>query len=510
MNVEKVCMKDFKNTDLSIVIPTLLVTAVVVVTLFFFPVQAKEIVNETFTYIISDFGWLYYLSCMVSFVFLLWVTFSKFGDMKLGLPTDKPVYSNLTWAGMLFTSGVGSSAVILGFLEPVYYIIQPPFHLEPFSTEAYEFAHMYGQFHWGPSAWIFYVPAIVALSVVIYKFNANALRMSSVTDAMLTGKTKTIVGKALDILVMFAITASISTSLGLGVPIVSQLLSELFNVKQGLLLDVIVISIWILLFSFSVFRGLDKGIKLFSDINMVVLFVFLVVMLALGPTVDILKMEINSIGLYFNEFIRINTWTDPFGDGKFLEAWTVFYWGWWLAFMPMMALFIVRISKGRTLKEVLWQQLIWGSFGCWCCFAIFGGYSLFLEQSGLLELSKILTDSGQNIAFIEIIKTLPIAEFFMAVVCVLLLVFLSTTIDSAAYVLASCATKDLHIDEQPSRPSRIFWASVLGVLSVGLLVVNELRAVQTISLIAGLPMIAVQGFLCYSGVKLLKKIYFNA
>ena len=110
--------------------------------------------------------------------------------------------------------------------------------------------------------------------------------------------------------------------------------------------------IWISIFTFSVFRGLDRGIKLLSDINVVLLILFGSVLLILGPTIDILKMEVNSIGLYLQDFVRINTWLDPFGSGEFQEMWTIFYWGWWLTFMPLMALFIVRTSRGRTLRSV--------------------------------------------------------------------------------------------------------------------------------------------------------------
>lgn len=140
------------NVDMQIAVPTLLLILLMVVSLLFFPMQIKPVINIIFSKIVDNFGWLYIVTCLASFAFLIWIVFSKFGDIKLGDPDEKPAYSNFAWNAMFFASGVGSSAVILGFLEPLYYLKEPPFSIKAFSQEAYEFAHMYGQFHWGPSA----------------------------------------------------------------------------------------------------------------------------------------------------------------------------------------------------------------------------------------------------------------------------------------------------------------------------------------------------------------------
>ncbi|NLL03516.1 MAG: hypothetical protein GX269_04375 [Clostridiales bacterium] len=140
------------NVDMQIAVPTLLLILLMVVSLLFFPMQIKPVINIILSKIVDNFGWLYIVTCLASFAFLIWIVFSKFGDIKLGDPDEKLAYSNFAWNAMVFASGVGSSAVILGFLEPLYYLKEPPFSIKAFSQEAYEFAHMYGQFHWGPSA----------------------------------------------------------------------------------------------------------------------------------------------------------------------------------------------------------------------------------------------------------------------------------------------------------------------------------------------------------------------
>ena len=491
------------NIDWWILVPTMLLILFISASLILKPELSKAVINSIYDMTIDKFGWVYVLACLVSFGLLLWVTVSDCGNVKLGNKDTKPVYKEFEWAAMLFCSGVGSGVVILGFMEPLYYVQTPPFGIEPYSTKAYEYAHMYGQFHWGPSAWAFYIPAIIAIGIIVYKKNEPALRLSVVPKYLSNNKTGRHIGRVVDVLVQFGIIAGISTSLGLAVPVISLLISETFNIPNEMPLRIAIICIWIAIFTFSVFRGLEKGIKMLSDINMVIVIIFSIIVMFAAGVGDVFKMEINSIGLYFQDFMRMNTWLDPFGTGEFQRMWTVFYWGWWLSFMPLMALFIVRISKGRSLRRVVWMQLIWGSLGCWTCFMIFGGYSLKLQQSGKMDLIGMVNTSGQDATIIELIRTMPLAPVVTVVFCVLLFVFLATCIDSAAYVLASGSVKKLGIDEQPSRAYRVFWAAVLAVLSIALLVINQLKAVQTLSLIAGLPLALVQLYMCYAAVKLL-------
>ena len=493
-----------KNVDWWVVIPTLLLILFISINLITNPEISKGIIDKIYNITIDKFGWLYMLACISAFGLLLWVTFSGYGEVKLGKIEDKPEHNEFEWASMLFCSGVGAGVVILGFMEPIYYLQSPPFGIQAFSTEAYEYAHMYGQFHWGPSAWAFYIPAIVAVGMMVYKKNEPALKMSVVTKYTIKGKVSKPVGRIIDVFVQFGIIAGISTSLGLGVPVVSLLIAQTFNIPNDMKLKIVIIFLWIAMFTISVFRGLEKGIKKLSNINMALVFIFSIFVLFACGIGDIFSMEINSVGLYFQKFIRMNTWGDPFGDGSFQKMWTIFYWGWWLAFMPLMALFIVKISKGRTLKRVIWMQLIWGSLGCWTCFMIYGGYSLKIHQSGRLNLVDMLNTQGQDVTILELIKTMPMSMLSLVVFCILIFVFLATCIDSAAYVLASGSAENLEIDEQPSRFSRVFWAGILAVLSISLLVINQLKAVQTMSLIAGLPLAIFQIYMCYASIKFLK------
>ncbi|MDO5391317.1 MAG: BCCT family transporter [Eubacteriales bacterium] len=486
-------MKFFKNIEKKVFIPAFLVLILIMVPIYLIPEQMNKIISVLFSACTEKLGWIYMLTCIASFGFLIWLTVSKYGDVKLGNKDEKPQYSNLSWIAMLFTAGVGTSIVILGFLEPIYYVSAPPFDLEPFSKTAYEYAHMYGQFHWGLSAWAFYNPAIIGVAYVMFVRKENSMRLSTACKSVLKKRADGWMGHFIDILVVFGIVGSISTSLGIGAPVLSEMIREIFGIAKqyDFVVQIVVLIIWVLIFGTSVYKGLDKGIQRLSNVNVVLAFVFMAIVLLVGPTIDIFKMEINSLGLYVTDFVKMSTYTDPFGSGKFPQEWTVFYWGWWIAFMPMMGMFVGKISRGRTVRNVMWGQLIWGSLGCCFSFMIFGGYSLHLQKAGIVDLAAILETQGQSAAMIAILKTLPMPKIMMIFLCVVCFVYLATTIDSCAYVLAGTTTKKLASNEEPARWNRILWAVLFCLLSIGLMMIGGLEAVKTISILTGLPLVFV-------------------
>ena len=498
---------DFKNIEHRVFLPSVGVLLCVIIPIYLWPTQSEELINAAFSFCTHEFGWLYMLTCIAWFAFIVWVSMGKRGETLFGSPDEKPEYGNFAWMSMLFTSGVGTSIIILGFLEPIYYVTTPPFHLEPFSRESYEFAHMYGQFHWGLSAWAFYSPAIVAVGHTIFNRKKNVLCLSSACEPGFSHSGRGVVKHLIDVLVAFGIIGSISTSLGLGTPVIGAIGEYVFSIPPGYdqIIKIIVLLIWMCLFSASLFQGLDKGLKRFSSINVWMALAFMVLIFLYGPSVQMIKMEINSLGLYMQNFVRLNTWMDPFASSEFVENWTIFYWGWWIAFMPMMGLFVARISRGRSIRSVVWGQMFWGSLGCAFSFAVFGGYALYLQQSGQVDVSSILHGSGQTSAMLAILKTLPFHRVVMLFLCLLCFIYLTTTIDSCAYVLASITTRKLAANEQPARWNRILWGGLFCLLSFGLMQIGGLKAVQTLSIVTGLPLVAVVFILIRSVSVMLKQ-----
>ena len=312
-------------------------------------------------------------------------------------------------------------------------------------------------------------------------------------------------GVAIDTCVMLGIIGGVATSLGMAVPLVAAFFGKIFGLQESLLLNLIVLTIWTIMFSLSVWKGLDKGIKILSNINLYLALALILFVVIVGPTVFILSMWTNSLGLLFDNFFRMTLWLDPITKGGFPEGWTVFYWAWWFAYAPMMALFVARISKGRTIKELVIAECIWGSVGCWLFLAVLGAYSIYLDKNGIVEVSKILSESGGPAACVAVISQLPLSGIIIPIYTILCFVFLSTTLDSSAYTLASICTKVLSGSEQPARWNRLFWAFVLAIAAVGLLAVGGLKAVQLSSIVLSIPMIPIIAILIISLLKCLKE-----
>jgi len=266
-----------------------------------------------------------------------------------------------------------------------------------------------------------------------------------------------------------------------------------------------ILAIWTLIFGFSVYTGLYKGIKILSDINVYLAFALLAVILISGPTFFILSVFTDSVGMLLNNFLRMSFYTDPIVKSGFPQSWTVFYWAWWIALAPFMGLFVARISKGRTLKQLIMAELFWGTLGCWAVFGVLGGYTLHLEFDKILSVGKIMSESGGPAAIIAVINTLPMPQVVLVLFLLLEFVFLATCLDSSAYVCATMATKELAEDEQPARWNRVVWALALAAIGVAVLSLGGMNAIQTSSVVAAVPLVFVLIVLTLSFMKMLRE-----
>lgn len=469
------------------------------------PEKGLSAVNVVFSFVTSHFGWLFLLFGMLSFGILVWLAVGRYGNIKLGGPDDEPEFSYPSWIAMMFCAGVGIGLMIWSIVEPIYYLQGPPYGLTPHSNIAAEWAHMYPLFHWGFSAWAIYCLPAVPVAYSVYVRKDPHLRISSACKPVLGRLVDGWLGALIDISVMFGLIGAVGTSLGLAVPLVTRLFSDMFGVQESFRLNLVILAIWTAIFSVSVYKGLSKGIKVLSDINMYLALGIIVFVLLAGPTVFILSIWTNSVGLLLDSFFRMTLWLDPVSKSRFPETWTVFYWAWWIAYVPMMALFVARISKGRTIRELIIAECVWGTMGCWLYLAILGAYSIYLNLNGIVPVSDILTNEGAPAACIAVMSKLPMRGLVIPLYTILCFIFLSTTLDSSAYTLASVCTKELKGDEQPARWNRLFWAVVLAVVSVGLLLVGGLKAVQLSTIIAALPLIPALLILIWSLLKSIRQ-----
>ncbi|SHJ93473.1 betaine/carnitine transporter, BCCT family, partial [Dethiosulfatibacter aminovorans DSM 17477] len=329
-----------------------------------FPEGANEAASVAREWVIMRWDWLFLLFGIASLLGSLYIAFSKYGHVKLGGKDEKPEFKFSSWLAMIFFSAIGSSSILWAVCEPMAYLQSPPFGYEPFSLEAYNISLAYGMFHWGPIAWAFY--ALPALPVAYYFIvkKQNNLKLSQVCSDLIGQKNADgLLGKVIDIFTIFATFGGNGPGLGFGVPLLATLICAVFGLTRSPILDMFVLIIWATIFSVSVYRGLDKGIKILSDINMVLIIVLLVFVFLVGSPLFILQNSVEAVGTLATNFIKMSTYTDTIGGSGFGQWWTVFYWAWWVALAPFMVIFVARISRGRTIKELLLGIIGAGSAG---------------------------------------------------------------------------------------------------------------------------------------------------
>jgi BCCT family betaine/carnitine transporter len=492
------------SNDWTIFIPALLLVVILGVGLIAFPEQGTRLTSLAMDFVTGQIGWLYLLLGGVALGFAAWLAFGPYGNVLLGPPGEPPEYGELHWIAMMFTAGIGGSMIAWGVAEPLSYLQTPPFGVEPHSAAAMEWAHVYPIFHWGIIPWAFYAIPAVPVSYMLYIHKTPTMKVSGACESALPQAKHPVISRMIDIIIALGIVGGTATSLGLGVPLVSAILAELFGVADDFVNKMAVLVLWTAIFGASAYRGLKKGIKVLADINMVLAVLALLFVLLAGPTLFILKLTVNSVGMLADNFVRMAFWTDPISDSGFPESWTIFYWAWWIAFAPFVGLFLGRISRGRTIRQIILGIIGWGTLGTTTFLSIIGGYAIYLAKTGSLPVQEILAESGMAAVTVQAIGHLPGGPVALVIFLVLCIIFYATTLDSAAYTIASVCSKNLPNDQEPPRLSRVIWAFALALLAVGLIATDQIKIVQASTVVFSLPLLPVLILMCISLVKWLR------
>ncbi|WP_185806851.1 BCCT family transporter [Bacillus salinus] len=470
--------------------------------IFMDPVASETWLQTIHSKLINGVGVLYLWIGFMSLLFLVYVAFSRYGQIRFGHKDEKPAFSNFSWVAMIFCAGIGSGVMYWGTIEWAFYFVSPPFHLPVGSSEAIEWSTAYGLFHWGPTAWAIYTLPALPIGYLYHVKGKSILKISEACAPILGKYSNGILGRIIDLLFLVGLLGASGTTLGLSVPMIAAGVTKLTGIQHTYSLDLIILAICTVIFSVSVYVGLEKGIKKLSDLNVYIAMFVLCCVFLLGPTIFILKVSTNSIGLVLDSFLRLNTWLDPIAQSGFPEKWTLFYWAWWIVYAPFVGLFIAKISKGRTVKQVIVGSILSGSFGCWLFFSILGNYGLFLELRGILPVTQLLQNNGAPEAFVTILHTLPYGSVVVMLFSILAIIFLATTFDTSSYMLAAVTQRHVHGD--PIRWNRLFWAFMLALPPTALMFIGGLDALQAVTIIAALPSIPIMILLGLSFLKLVR------
>ncbi|WP_243387162.1 BCCT family transporter [Bacillus kexueae] len=502
-------MKENRLMDWPTFIGALSLLLLIAIPLVLFPEQGETIVLAANSYLTENFGSLYLILGLGALIFLGYITFSKIGNIKLGEEHVKPEFSTITWAAMLFCAGIGSSVLYWGAIEWAYYYTAPPFGVEPESKEAIQWATSYGLFHWGPIAWAFYCLPALPISYFYYVKKKPVLKISEACRPLIGKLADGPIGKIIDVLFMFGLLGGAGTTLALGTPLIATGVQDLTGIEASMTMNTVILLICTFIFAASAYSGLRKGIKVLSDLNLWLAVLLLGFIFITGPTLFMAETSISSLGYMLDNFFKMATWTEPFNDlgpfdrTGFPESWTVFYWAWWLVYAPFVGLFVAKISRGRTIRQMVLGTILYGSIGCLLFFGILGNFGLYLELTGQYSVISVLNEQGAPAAIMGILSQLPFSSLLIAVFSLLAIIFLATTFDSGSYILASVVQKE--VTDEPLRWNRLFWAFALAILPLTLMYIGGLSTLQTASIVGGFPLIVIVTMLSISFLKIVNK-----
>lgn len=472
--------------------------------LVLFPESGGQFLIQLYGKVSQQLGFLYLLAGLAVIILLTWLALGPYGKVRLAEGDEQAEFSNFSWVAMLFCAGIGAGLMAWAPIEWGYYYGAPPMGAEPYSVAAAEWASTYGIFHWGPTAWAFYCLPTIAIAYPYYAKKIPFLRLSTSCHYFFSGKDETRSERLIDWLFMMGLLGGAGTSLGFSTPMIAACIARISGLEADFTMELAVVILSVLMFATSVWLGLKKGIKTLSDINMWLAFLLLGLVLVAGPTVFLLKTSVNSLGLLVQNFVRLNSWTDPFTESSFVENWTIFYWAWWIAYAPFVGLFVTRISRGRSIRQVIFGMTGFGTLGAGLFYMIIGNFGLSLELNQTVMVTEVMSEEGVPSAIIAILDQLPLATLAITIYALIALVFSATTYDSASYILASVATRRLPAGEEPDRWHRVFWAFALAVLPLTLMFIGGLKVVQSATLIVSLPLIGVGVLMSAALVKQLK------
>ena len=465
---------------------------------------AKYSIDLTYQLITRIFGSSYLILTIFCFFFLLILGFSKYGKYVLGGKEAIPEFNFYSWIGMLFCSGIGGGIIYWSSIEWAYYVEIPQFGITPFSEESYSLATAYGLFHWGISAWSIYGIPAIALSIAFYKYKLNSLRLSSSLRGLgISSIESSYFGRFIDLIFILSTVGAAGGTIGSYIPMLSNGFSDLLNIDNGLHIDIAVIFFCVGLFGFSVYKGLDKGIKNLSNFNLTLALIFLFLVVLAVDIVNLVEIALSGIQYSFVYFWNMSTLGIK-ENSDFAREWTIFYWAWWVAFGPLVGLFIARISKGRTLREIIFGMLFFGTLGTWLFYLVLGGYAMNGELSNEIKVIENLKDIGHANTAITVVNSMPFNHLMLLIFCVITIVFVTTSYDSMSYVISYHVLRTDGEVTNPHRNLRLLWAVILGILPACLVLYSDHSVALDLILITSLPLLFCYPLMAISIVKELK------
>ncbi|KAE9539245.1 BCCT family transporter [Ursidibacter maritimus] len=494
--------------NLFVISTTLLFVTLLILTTLFFPSQINTMLESIKISVFDNFSWFYILSFSVFLCFLIALSVSHFGNIKLGANEDEPEFSFFSWLAMLFAAGMGVGLMFFGVAEPLthYFSSITSGSLEQRQQQAL----MHTVFHWGIHAWAVY--GVIALALAYFGFRYKLpLSLRSCFYPLFKERINGKVGDIIDIVALISTLFGLITTLGFGASQLGAGITQLgWVTENNFSVQLVIIAVVMGLAVFSAITGVGKGVKRLSELNLGLAFSLMLFVLIAGPTLYLLSSFSDNLGTYLSNVLQLGfkAYTYDTENNSFFTGWTILYWAWWCSWAPFVGLFIARISKGRTIREFIFGVLIIPTLFSILWFTVFGNSAIWIENHiGSGKLQAIIS-SPEKLLF-QFLEFLPLPTITGFIALIIIALFFITSADSGIYVLNNIASRDKSM--QTPRWQTILWGVVISSIAIVLMYSGGLSSLQTMTLIVALPFAMLICLMCVSLLKgiIADKKYFD-
>jgi len=447
-----------------------------------FPGRAEAIFASVQSWILDSFGWFYLLAVGIFIGSVILFAASRFGNLKLGPDDSTPDFRYLSWVAMLFAAGMGIGLMYFAVGEPMTHFAAPP-EADPLTIAAQRQAMSVTFFHWGFHAWAIY--AVVGLSLAYFGYRYNLpLTVRSGLYPLLKNRIEGPIGHAVDIFAICGTLFGIATSLGFGVLQINAGLSYLLNLPNSATVQITLIAIITAVATISVVTGVDKGIRRLSELNLVLAVLLMLFVLAVGPTAQLLRDFVQNIGFYLDTIVLRTFNIYAYEPRPWIDAWTLFYWAWWISWSPFVGMFIARISRGRTVREFVIAVLFIPAGFTFFWMTVFGNTALFIDTTVADGALHMAVEDDLSVALFQFFQYLPLPVVTSSIAVLLVAVFFITSSDSGSLVVDTIAAGG---ETETTTAQRVFWCVLEGLIAAVLLLAGGLAALQSATIATALP-----------------------
>lgn len=490
-----------KKIDWMITLVPLILVVALCILFFFMPEQSNDVLSKVRYFFGDTFGVYYLIIGLGIFILSLYLAGSKYGDIVLGEPGEKPKYSFFTWGAMMFTCGLAADILFYSFSEWVMYATDP--HMQEMGS-VQDWAGVYPLFHWSFIPWGFYLVLAVAFGFMLHVRKRSRQKYSEACRPILGKHTDGWIGRLIDLLAVFALLAGTATTFSVATPLMATLIGELLHIEVSrTVINIIILLLTCLVYTYSLLHGF-KGISVLAKVCIYLFFGLLAfVLVAGGETRYIIETGFSSLGKMVQNFIDLSTFSDPLRNTGFPQNWTIYYWAYWMVWCVAAPFFIGNISRGRTVRQTIVGGYVFGVGSTLLSFIVLGNYSMGLQMKGQADFISLYLEEGDLYSMIlSVIRTMPCATFLMVVVLVTMIAFYATSFDSIALTASCYSYHSLQEDEQPHKGIQLMWCILLILLPIALLFAeSSMSNLQSVSIVAAFPIGAVIVLIVASFIK---------